>query len=492
MPDVTPLTATHARHLLRRTGFGAPAEQVTALVGRPRGEVADELLAFKPQGFKPGGKTPALQLAKWVKFMQKAKSPLQEKLVLFWHDHFATGISKVIDTTLMGMQNRLFRRQGKGNFRVLMKAVNVDPAMVEYLDTTRNEKTIPNENYAREVMELFTLGVTDESGNPNYTQEDIVQIARAFTGWRRDGKAVRFISTRHDFNAEYQGPPENRGPKDIFKTTGGFGASGVRYAGTGSSFAEGPTEIDTIVDILLAHTDTDGKVTVARRLARRLIEYFAHPEPSLAYIDDVVVAAGFDSSWDLRALLHHIFVHDDFYLSSEPASAGTKKSVKWPADFVVSSLRLLHGRLTGKFSVVRGGGYHGIADHLTNMGQILFDPPSVFGWDWETGWLSSATLLARYAFASDLAASSGSNGIQLGKLLALDDQSADAGDVVDAVTALLGVTDDLTPAERDALIDYVTDGSPATPLDLTDYETREKKISGLIGLVMQSPAYQVH
>jgi uncharacterized protein (DUF1800 family) len=492
MPDSTPLDATHARHLLRRTGFGAPPDQVVACTGRTRGAVVGELLAYKPQGFKPGGSSPTLLHAKWIKFMLKTKSPLQEKLVLFWHDHFATGISKVIQTNLMGLQNKLFRVNGKGNFRTLMKAVNVDPAMVEYLDTTRNEKTIPNENYARELMELFTLGVNDESGNPNYTQDDIVQIARAFTGWRRHDKDVNFEQSRHDFNAAYEGPPENRGPKDIFKSTGGFGASGVRYAGTGSSFAEGASEIDTVIDILLAHTDTDGKVTVARRLARRLIEYFAHPEPSLAYVDDVVATSGFGASWNIAALLHAIFVHDDFYLSSAPAGAGTKKSVKWPADLVVSSLRLLKGKLSGKFSVVRGGEYRGIADHLTNMGQILFDPPSVFGWDWETGWLSSATLLARYTFASDVAASSGSNGLKLVKLLDLDDVAADAATVVDAVTDLLGVTDDLTTAERNALIDYLTDGSPATPVNLTDYETREKKVSGLLGLVMQSPSYHVH
>jgi len=492
MPDSTPLTETDARHLLRRTGFGAPADHVTAAIGRTRGAVVTELLAFRPQGFKPGGKTPTLLAAKWLKFMLKAKSPLQEKLVLFWHDHFATGISKVIIPSLMGLQNQLFRRHCRGDFRTLMKAVNVDPAMVEFLDTARNEKTIPNENYARELMELFTLGVNDENGAPNYLQEDIVQIARAFTGWRRSNKAATFNTTTHDFNAQFEGPPENRGPKDVFKSTGGFGASGIRYAGSGSPFAEGSTEIDAIVDILLAHTDTDGKVTVARRLARRLIEYFAHPEPALAYVDDVVATSGVATSWDLTALLHQIFVHDDFYLSSLPAGAGTKKSVKWPADFVITSLRMLKGKLVGRESSVRGGEFRGLADHMSNMGQILFDPPSVFGWDWETGWLSSATLLARYTFASDLAASSGNNGVKLLKLLDLDDPAANAGAVVDAVTDVFGVTADLTTAERAAMIDYLTDGSPATPVDLTVYEVREKKVSGLLCLVMQSPAYQVH
>ncbi len=493
MPDNTPLTAPHARHLLRRTGFGAPPDQVAALVGRTRGDAVTGLLAFVPQGFQPGGRFPNQQHDKWVKFMVKSKAPLQEKLVLFWHDHFATGVSKVVITKLMGVQNKLLRRHCKGNFRVLMKAVNKDAAMMEFLDTVRNEKAIPNENYARELLELFTLGVKDEAGNDNYTQDDIVQIARAFTGWRRNDKTAVFTTSRHDFNADYEGPPENRGPKDIFKSTGGFGIDGIRYAGTGSPYAEGAAEIDTIIDILLMHTDGAGKVTVARRLARRLIEFFAHPEPSLAFIDDVVALSGFAGSWDLASLLHQIFVHDDFYLSSAPAGAGTKKSVKWPIDFVVSSLRLLDIRLSGKFSQVNGGDFRPIYDHMTNMGQILFDPPSVFGWDWETGWLSSATLLARYTFASDLASSSAAGGrVRFERLIDLNDASAAPGDVVDTVTDLLGVTDELTPAERDVLIDYLTDGNPGTPVDLTDDVVRDKKVTGLFGLVMQSPAYQVH
>lgn len=125
------------------------------------------------------------------------------------------------------------------------------------------------------------------------------------------------------------------------------------------------------------------------------------------------------------------------------------------------------------------------------MGQVLLDPPSVFGWDWEGGWLSSATLLARYSFASDLTAGNGRS-LHLDKLLDLSNPSAAAGTVVDAVTALLGVGDDVSSAERDVLIDYLTDGSPAAPVDLTDYTTRDKKLTGLVGLVLQSPAYQVH
>ena len=493
MPDGTILTTAEARHLLRRTGFGAPAAQVAAIVGanRTRGDVVAEMLAAPLQDFSPGGSSQAKQHDKWVKFLLKAKFPLQEKLVLFWHDHFATGVSKVQDYATMARQNQLLRRNAKGNFRVLMKAMNTDPAMTEFLDTVRNEKAIPNENYARELQELFTLGVKDEAGNDNYTQADIVQIARAFTGWGRSRKRPAFYSGRHDFNAEFEGAPENRGPKDIYKTTGGFGATGGRFAGTGSPYEEGETEIDTIIDIILEHRDTDGKVTVARRLARRLIEYFAHPDPSLAFIDAVVTLSSFDTSWSIADLLHQIFVHDDFYLTAQPAGAGTKKSVKWPIDLVVTTLRLLKVKPNGSNAIIRGGDFQRVYDHLTNMGQVLFDPPSVFGWDWESAWLSSATLLARYSFANDVASSQGQS-LRLEKLLDLTNTSADAGDVVDAITDLLGMTDDLLPGDRAVLIDYLTDGSPGATVNLTSGLTRDKKLAGVVGLVLQSPAYQVH
>ena len=184
----TVLDAAETRHLLTRTGFGAtPAAVAKSLKrGDTRGEAADRLLKFSPKKFQPGGKgkDPSLQEShdKWISFMLTAKFPLQEKLVLFWHDHFATSNVKVANTTLMAQQNLLLRLFCKGNFRSFVKAMNKNPAMMEFLDTVRSGRRHPNENYPRELMELFTLGVLDSAGNPNYLQEDIVQIARAFSG----------------------------------------------------------------------------------------------------------------------------------------------------------------------------------------------------------------------------------------------------------------------------------------------------------------------
>ena len=487
MAENTPLTLADARHLLRRTGFGATTNDAQGLVNAntTRGDAADSLIDFKPSRFRPGGRYIADVHNKWVKYMTTTRLQLQEKLVLFWHDHFAASYDKVDDIDLMRNQNRLFRLNCKGDFSVLVKAVNKDAAMMEFLDTVRNRRNDPNENYGRELQELFTLGVKDLLGNANYEQQDVLQIARAFTGWDYDDKGVaEFHDGRHDYEEDYP----QRGPKRIFKTTGGFGASGADYTSNG----EGPQEIDTVIDIILQHRyGPQLRNTVADYLANKLITYFAHPSPSMTFVHDVVDDSGFASNWDIAGLLKQIFVHDEFYLSAAAASGSVPKSVKWPIDFTVSAVRLLHMRLRGKYQETQGGSYATVRDHLTNMGQILLEPPSVFGWDWELSWMSSSTLLARYGFARDLIASrdGGSTSFRPEKVMGLD--LTDAGDIVDAVATALGIEDQLAAADRTALINYLTDNSPATPLDLRDEETRERKLHGLFGLMLQSPAFQL-
>jgi uncharacterized protein (DUF1800 family) len=496
MSESTPLTLADARHLLRRTGFGATQEAAQDLLESypTRGAAADHLLDFEPTKFKPGGRYIEDIHNKWVKYMIKTKRQLQEKLVLFWHDHFATNYDKVGDVGQMAVQNRLLRQFCKGNFKSFVKAINKDPAMMEFLDTVRNHKELPNENYARELQELFTLGVKDPLGNPNYDQEDIVQIARAFSGWDYDKKAAFLKDYDHDQGdaAEEWDPP--RGPKVIYKTRGNFNnPSGQSFDGE-PDFA---TEIDTVVDIIFQHRygpPGSERFTVADYIAQKLITYFAHPSPDPGFVQDVVDQSGFASTWALQPLLKAIFVHDSFYLSAAAPGAGTKKSVKWPIDYVVSTLRLLGMKLKGKYQYVDGGSGDTVFDQLTNMGQLIFQPPSVFGWDWETSWLSSSTLLARYGFARDLTSArdgTGKTSFRADRLIDLG--LTDAGAIVDAVTTLLGVYDQIGVTERNALIDYLTDGGgPSTPVTLSDEAVRNRKLCGLVATVLQSPAYQLH
>lgn len=489
----TVLSDSDARHFLRRTGFGAKPSEVAALSGSTRGEAASRALGFPPSKKTFSGRYTELAQGKWFKHMLSDRTPgLQEKLVLFFHDHFATSNTVVENTKFMGKQNALIRYNCRSNFKQLVKDMNRDAAMMIFLDTVRNEKFIPNENYGRELLELFTLGVNDLTGNPNYTQADIVQIARAFTGWSINGSGKAYLDDEyHDTKEEF---PE-RGDKRIFTETGGFGPSGRLFDDAG----EGEQEIDRVVDHIFDHTDSEGENTVARRLAARLIEYLCHggyanPAAVKTLAKNVVDQSNFASTWVIGDLVYAILVNDAFYETAglPPYSSGAQKSLSWPIDYIVTTLRLLNVAPRGRYAGIASHEYQSIWDHSSNMGQSLFEPPSVFGWDWEESWVTSASMLARYKFARDVTTarySSSKSTFHPGDFVDLS--LTDAAQIVDAVIDACGVTGLYTTAELDVLIDYATDGSPASPVDLSDYYVRNMKLNGLFALVLQSPAYQL-
>jgi uncharacterized protein (DUF1800 family) len=503
----TVLTAADARQMIRRLGFGIPAKEskkytVDGLTGLTRGAAADLFLAFRPKGFKPKGADFVAAHNKWLKYMLKAKKgfALQEKLVLFFHDHFATNYTTLANQqgaenaiTLLAEQNRLLRRSCNGNFRTLVKNVGLDPAMMSFLDTVDNFKEQPNENYGRELLELFTLGVKDLNGYDNYRQDDVVQVARAFTGWRFTSNTIQVLlhEPAHDFTAEFPA----RGPKVLFgvphpvlpgHTVGGFASPQSFTVG-----GEGANEIDEVVDILFQHTDSDGENTVARHLTFKLLEYFTYARPDTATVDAIVAASGFVGTWELLPLLRAIIVHDVFYeTAAPPFGAGTRKSVRWPVDYVLGTLRTLAVTPKGKELQLQGGDFSELFDLLADMGQTVLDPPSVFGWNWEDSWISGIGLLARYKFVRDVVSSRFSKAFKPQKLI--DTDLTDPAAIVDAVTAQLGVGDQLNGVQRAALIDYLTDDGAVATLDLDDYDTRNRKLHGLYGLVLQSAAGILH
>jgi len=474
------------------------------LVDLTRREAADKLLRFRPAKFKPRGDAIADVHDKWVKKMVTTKAQLQEKLVVFWHDHFATSNDVIADPLEMAMQNQLLRLHCKGamlrggargSFKDMVKAINKDPAMTDMLDTRRSSKEAPNENYPRELMELFTLGVFDANGVPNYSEEDVQQIARAFTGWRVNGDHETYFdggsgdtsggcsssrTGRHDYSTCFP----SRGPKVIFTTTGGFGGGGRSFASNG----EGAAEIDTVIDIIFDHRDSDGQNTVARYIGRRLFEYFAYADPDIAVVDQIIAASQFDTNFLVEDFLRELFCHDEFYACAAPLGLGSRKSVKWPIDYAVGTVRLLNLRLSTATLVVNGGSRQRIRTHLDNMGLLLLQPPSVFGWDLEEGWLSSATMLGRFAFARDVIAARNDAATSFKPAELVDFTLTAPADIVDAVSDVLGVADQLTPEQRQALIVYMGPG----PVDLNDSVYRNRKLHGLFGLVLQSPAYQLY
>ncbi len=280
----------------------------------------------------------------WGERMVFTERPLQEKLALFWHGHFATGNVKVRDYRKMLEQLELFHAEGKSTFRDLLRGVATDPAMLVYLDAGQNVKGNPNENFAREILELFTLGPG------NYTETDIREAARAFTGWTHDPHTLSFLinADQHDTD-----------PKTFLGHTGNFDGY-------------------DIIDLILDHPST------ARFLTGKLYRYFVRDADDGDAIDALAERYR-TSGYDTAELLRTIFLSRDFY-----AAASVASQIKSPVQMVVGTYRKL-----GLAHVPGVPDFHVATERL---GQRLFEPPNVAGWAGGRSWITSATLLERGNF----------------------------------------------------------------------------------------------
>ena len=275
----------------------------------------------------------------WANRMLATRRPLEEKLTLFWHGHFATGVSKVRDARMMQRQNEMLRAKASGGLRDLLLGILRDPAMLVYLDNGENLKNHPNENFGRELLELFTMGVG------HYTERDVREAARAFTGWTNDALAFRFDAAQHDF-----------GEKTFLGRTG-------------------PLDGEDIIDTILAQPAT------AEFVAAKLYRFFVRDEVSGAVATELGRTLR-DSGYHVKPLLKRMFASRDFY--SPPAVA---TQIKTPVHLIVSTYRKLglqhvptipdFGRMTSA------------------LGQSLFNPPNVAGWAGGRTWITPSTLLQR-------------------------------------------------------------------------------------------------
>src|ERR1700682_5741395 len=283
----------------------------------------------------------------WLERMMTGPAPLLEKMTLFWHGHFATSVQKVKDAYWMWLQNDTLRRNAFGNFATLVKKMSRDPAMMIYLDLQQSRKEHPNENWARELMELFTVGIG------NYSEADIRESARAFTGYRIDMTTQQF---------RLAPPPTDARPKTFMGKTGN---------GSG----------DDIIDILMKQP------ACAQFLARKLWRFFAEDQPS-AQIVDAVAARIREHNFETRPVLSEILSSREFY-----SDAAMRNQIKSPVQYLIQTTKLLSTELPAA-PVAQNA--------MRQMGQILFAPPNVKGWDGGKAWGSTSTLLFRYNFANYL------------------------------------------------------------------------------------------
>ena len=397
-----------AAHLYRRAAFGSSRQELIEaerlgpeatlnllLHGRPE---ADELLATLTDiGSVVAGRDDDGTLLRgwWLYCMLQGGHPLREKMALFWHNHFATSIAKVQQPGLMFRQNWLLRVHGLGKFATLLTAISKDPAMLIWLDSNRNVSGRPNENFARELMELFTLGVG------HYTETDIREAARAFTGWRTDGEKFSFDSRLHD-----------AGRKTVLGQAGNW-------------------QGDDILRIVLEQPVAAS--FLVRKLYRNFISEEAEPPDSLlAPLCD----AFRKSEYDIAALVRTMLSSRHFF--SEHAF---RARIKNPVEFVLGAVQAIYRRFGEGEPDYRPLPQQALVKWLAAIGQSLFAPPNVKGWPGGRSWLNTSTVLARDNFATALA---------LGTLWS-DQQSGPA-----TATASVGNTD-TKPAGRGA--------QPAMPLE---------------------------
>lgn len=275
----------------------------------------------------------------WANRMLTTKRPLEEKLTLFWHGHFATGQNKVRDYRMMLQQNLMLRASASGNFRDLLVGLLKDPAMLVFLDNGENIKTHPNENFGRELLELFTMGVG------NYSERDVREAARAFTGWTNDVLLFKLDREQHD-----------TGDKTFLGRSGPLGG-------------------EDIIDIILAQPVT------AEFVAAKLYRFFVREE--IAGATKVALGRTFrDSGYQLKPLLKRIFLSRDFF--SNPSVA---TQIKSPVHLIVSTYKRMG--LTDVPTIPDFGRM------TASLGQALYDPPNVAGWAGGRTWITPSTLLER-------------------------------------------------------------------------------------------------
>ncbi len=359
-----------ARHLLARTGFMPRPDEIAAFEGLTRREAVAKLIAdhrttavTPPPGWtanQPTLRAPGRMLGEierkefrqtrraqsaelvgwWYREMAATPSPLTERMTLFWHNHFTSSLQKVRSPHLLYGQNATLRRHALGNFRQFVHAMAADPAMVVYLDSARNRKGQPNENFARELLELFTLG------EGHYGEDDIREAARAFTGWSIDRDSGEFLFRR----AEH-----DDGEKRFFGRSGAL---------TGAD----------IIDAILT------RERVAEHITGKAWHEFVSETPDVAEVRRIA-AAFRESGYEIKALLSEILLSSHFW-----APGNRARLVRSPAELIAGTMRFFALDQPDDMAFVQAG---------RAMGQLIFNPPNVKGWPGGTSWITANTLLAR-------------------------------------------------------------------------------------------------
>jgi hypothetical protein len=455
-------------HLMRRAGFGATREEIEAraeqgyeatleaLLNPESQEAVDrfDLIRFQPWTWRPGT-IQGMGSAEWLYFMINTRRPLEEKMALFWHQVFATGVSKVDHYDEVNDMVILFREKGMGNYKELLTELAKNPAMIYWLDNCENHADAVNENWGRELLELFSMGVG------NYTEVDVRECSRAFTGWTFVPKLPRGPLGRFDWFFEYREDDHDDTEKSFLGHTGPFNG-------------------EDIIDIICQQPATTAFI------ARHLYNFFVADEaqvpawsvtpPRDPAAIDLLTSTLQDSNYDICATLRVLF-NSDFFKNSRYAR------LKSPAEVVAGTLRLVGG------NEFPGPGLGEMARQPCYMGQDLLNPPSVEGWHTGTEWINSGSLMRRVNFTADLVGDVHRPGVQaiIHRLRTKGDLSPEG--FVDTCLDLMGPLE-VAPQIRQELVDHVGAGGNLRWATDQDVQRSTEKISEMLQLIVSLRDYQ--
>ena len=467
-------------HLMRRAGFGATRAELESYAAQGYEETVEGLLVASDSQAMPddlirryhhelSGMMGSMHSpSHWLYRMITTDAPLREKVPLFWHGIFATGYPKVVQGKVLMDQIRMFRRHGMGSFRTLLVELSRDPAMIAWLDNQDNRKGAINENYGRELLELFSMGVG------NYTEQDIKECARAFTGWTIANSDYMIMRSQRDsiwpygriaWHFEYHPEEHDDGEKEFLGERGRFNGK-------------------DIIDIICKQPAT------ARYISRHLYHFFVAdelPVPQWPYKPprdpeaiDILCQAYFDSSYDMRSILRVVF-NSDFFKSEDCWYA----KVKSPAELVAGVLRS-----TGEFDQARRQILER-SQQMLYMGQQLINPPSVEGWHQGTEWIDTGTLTERLNFATQQFGDMSKPGVKamIGRIL------ADRGGVVSPERLVQGCLDQMGAVSvsddtRASLVEFASKEGDLHLDEAGPDEHAQQRVADLLQLAAATPEFQ--
>ena len=446
-------------HLMRRAGFGAQYDELEARAAKGYEATVEELLNpdDHPNGLE-------LDLAEryfieWNHFtrgvpeyiawrMINSQSQLEEKMNLFWHGILCTADSKTQSYGTSYVEWEMFRSHGMGSFRDLLLEISRDPAMIFFLDNCLSHKDAINENYGRELLELFSMGVGMD-GQFNYTEDDVKECSRAFTGWTITNSIPTQPYGRYDARFVYNRYDHDDGEKTFLGETGNLDG-------------------EDVIDIIAKQPAT------ARFLCRHLYDYFIADEAQVpAWMDTpprdmetikMLEEEYFRSGYNIRSMLRVLFNSDAF------KNARFSK-IKGPVETVIGTLRLI-----GDWTAPKPG-FEFIFDEMKHMGQELFNPPSVEGWHTGSEWIDGGTLVHRINFTADFVGDVNYPGIQeIIDRLASVGSTISPESLVDGCLQMLGHYE-LADETRDMLVAHARNGG--------DLATNSKEFAQQVGQMLQ-------